>query len=191
MTVDQHSRTETFADVWETEDPERTLTYRTGLVAYQESLVKGQWVGRSWNASGYTNAEAERLDPAKHWGAHAFEVEVDGQLLHNAWEWQSHTIERSTTSLESTVELRHTRRPVTIKVHTLLDGTPVLARWLEITNTAEHPAALSAAFPWSGVLQTIEHAPLADDEPYAVGYMLDTQWGNEGKFGWRPRSEEE
>jgi alpha-galactosidase len=174
----------TFVDVWETEDPHRTLTFRSGLVAYQESLVKGQWVGRSWNGAGYTNAEAERLDPAKHWGAHAFHVEVDGQLLHHGWEWREHRVAQDEHGLVSVVELRHARRPVTLAIHTRLDGTPMLARSLAITNTGDRPAALSAAMPWSGVLQTVDHQPL-DGAPFEVGYMLDTHWGNEGKFGWQ------
>ena len=49
-----------FTDIHVAEDPEQTITYRSGLVAYQESLVRGQFVGRSWNGSGYTNPEAER-----------------------------------------------------------------------------------------------------------------------------------
>jgi len=51
------------------------------------------------------------------------------------------------------VTLKHALRPVIVKVHTGLDGTSIITRWLEITNTATQPAALSAAFPWSGVLQ--------------------------------------
>ena len=56
------------------------------------------------------------------------------------------------------VELHHSVRPVTVRVHTRLDGTAVLTRWLEVVNTADRPVALSAAFPWSGVLQTTEQA---------------------------------
>jgi hypothetical protein len=43
--------------------------------------------------------------------------------------------------------------PVTVRVHTQLDGTPILTRWLEVTNTGEQPAALAAGCSWSGVLQ--------------------------------------
>ena len=72
-----------------------------------------------------------------------------------------------------------------IRVHTRLDGTPILTRWLEIVNCSEQPAALSAAFPWSGVLQTGEHDIDDEESPYSVGYFIDTHWGNEGDFDWR------
>ena len=45
-------------------------------------------------------------------------------------------------TVEAVVELRHEVRPVTVGVVTRLDGTPILTRWLEITNTGQAPAAL-------------------------------------------------
>ena len=45
---------------------------------------------------------------------------------------------------EAVVELKHQVRPVTVKVVTRLDGSPVLARYLEITNTGRKPAALGS-----------------------------------------------
>ena len=82
-------------------------------------------------------------------------------------------------------------RPVTMKVHMLLDATPVMTRWLEITNTGDQPAALSAVYPWSGVLkfsgQWGSHGvPVATDmsDLYSVGYMANSAWGDEGNFKW-------
>ena len=45
--------TETFADIFLSHDPDPTITYRSGLAAYQESLSRGQLVGRGWNGSGF------------------------------------------------------------------------------------------------------------------------------------------
>lgn len=185
-----------FSDVFVAHDPEpvsrahktwahQTVTYRSGLVAYQESLIRGQFVGRSWNGSGYTNPESERFDPALHPAPQAFWVELDGQLLWSHWEWRDLTQSEDTNGLTAIVELHHTVRPVVIRVHTRLDGTPILTRWLEIVNCSEQPAALSAAFPWSGVLQTVTHALNQGDSPYSIGYFIDTHWGNEGDFDWR------
>jgi hypothetical protein len=47
-----------FIDLYIADGPEPTLTYRSGMVAYQEALIAGQWVGRGWNGSGYTNPAA-------------------------------------------------------------------------------------------------------------------------------------
>ncbi len=175
----------TFTDVFVAHDPEPTITYRSGLVAYQESLIRGQLVGRSWNGSGYTNPEPERFDPATHPAPQAFWVELDGQLLRSHWEWGNLTQTEDASGLATVLELHHTVRPVTLRVHTRLDGTPVLTRWLEIVNRSEQPAALSAAFPWSGVLQTAAYDIDEEESPYSVGYFVDTHWGNEGDFDWR------
>ena len=177
--------TETFADIFLSHDPDPTITYRSGLAAYQESLSRGQLVGRSWNGSGYTNPEPERFDAATHPAPQAFWVEVDGQLLRSHWVWSHFRQSEGEDGLTAVLELRHTVRPVVIRVHTRLDGTPILTRWLEIVNCSEQPAALSAAFPWSGVLQTGEHDKDDEESPYSVGYFIDTHWGNEGDFDWR------
>ena len=163
-----------FTDVTLFAGPEPTLTYRSGLVVYQESLTRGQFVGRGWNGAGYTNPESERLNPAVQASPQAFWVELDGQLLHSHWEWAGFRREESLRGLHAIVELRHTVRPVTVRVHTLLDGTPVLARWLEIVNTADRPAALAAAFPWSGVLQEVAYDLYGEESPYQVGYFIDS-----------------
>lgn len=177
--------TTTFSNVFITHDPELTITYRSGLVAYQESLIRGQFVGRGWNGSGYTNPECERFDPSRHPAPQAFWLELDGQLLHSHWEWRGLEQSEDDRGLEAIVELRHTVRPVAVRVHTRLDGTPILTRWLEIRNMSDRPAALSAAYPWSGVLQTTAHDVNEERSPYSVGYFMDSHWGNEGAFDWR------
>ncbi|MCS7222698.1 MAG: alpha-galactosidase [Anaerolineae bacterium] len=178
--------TTTFSDIFITCDPAPTITYRSGLVAYQESLIRGQFVGRGWNGSGYTNPECERFDPARHPAPQAFWVELDGQLLHSHWEWRGFEQSKDDRGLEAIVELRHTVRPVVVRVHTRLDGTPILTRWLEIFNVSDQPAALSVAYPWSGVLQTTAYDIDEERSPYSVGYFMDSHWGNEGAFDWRP-----
>ncbi len=177
--------TESFADIFLSNDPDPTISYRSGLAAYQESLSRGQLVGRGWNGSGYTNPEPERIDAGSHPAPQAFWVEVDGQLLRSHWEWSDFSQTEEENGLKAVLELRHAVRPVVVRVHTLLDGTPILTRWLEIENCSEQPAALSAAFPWSGVLQTCAYDIDEEASPYSVGYFIDTHWGNEGDFDWR------
>ena len=177
--------TESFADIFLSNDPDPTISYRSGLAAYQESLSRGQLVGRGWNGSGYTNPEPERFDAGSHPAPQAFWVEVDGQLLRSHWEWSDFSQTEEENGLKAVLELRHAVRPVVVRVHTLLDGTPILTRWLEIENCSEKPAALSSAFPWSGVLQTCAYDIDEEASPYSVGYFIDTHWGNEGDFDWR------
>jgi alpha-galactosidase len=181
----------TWRDVRLVMEPEPLIGYRTKMVAYEESLTKGRYVGRSWNAAGWLNDwDSPRLDPARHPTPQAFWLEIDGQLLASHWAWAGLDQCEEPAGLHVIVTLRHEVRPVTIQVHTLLDGTPILTRWLEVTNTGSQPAALAAAYPWSGVLKTTRmwRAHLHDRQAplYSVGYMADTHWGDEGNFQWQP-----
>lgn len=175
-----------FCDAHYVAQPEPTISYRTALTVYEESLVKGRFVGRSWNGAGFLNFYDGRLNPAEHAAPQAFWLEVDGQLLASDWVWGG--VEGHEAGCHTVVRLKHAVRPVSVAVHTQLDGTPIITRWLEVTNTGAQPSALSAAFPWSGVLQKTNrwrmHLPDKASPLYSVGYMTNTHWGNEGDFQW-------
>jgi len=51
-----------------------------------------------------------------------------------------------------TVELASSARPITVKIHTLLEGGPVMVRWLEVTNTGKTATAITAVSPRSGLV---------------------------------------
>ena len=132
--------------------------YVSGDAVYEEALEHGRWIGLYWSASGQVQRENTTsglpgLDSLRT-PLHAFELEIDGQTMNNRWDLVSASQqpgERPETT-EAVVELRHQLRPVTVKVVTRLDGSPVLVRYLEITNTGEAPAALASIAPWAGVL---------------------------------------
>jgi len=185
-----------WSDVYLTDIP-TTITYRTALTVYEETLIKGRFVGRGWNGSGFVNYYDGRLDPNQHPTPQSFWLEIDGQLLASDWEWVGFEKITDTRVSEASpqpydvhtvITLKHSVRPVTVKIHTGLDGTSILTRWLEVTNTGDSPAALSAAFSWSGVLQNTNrwrmHMPDNQSSLYSVGYMTNTHWGDEGDFQW-------
>ena len=171
------------------ETSERTFSYRSGLAVYEESFVKGRLVSRSWSGAGFMHFYEGRFDPAQHFAPQSFWLEVDGHLLASDWEFvgfEEHA-GPAAQSKHAVLTLRHGLRPIEVRVHTLLDGTPVLTRWLEIMNRGEQPAAISAAYSWSGVLQRTRswrtHLP-PGRELYSIGYMDNAHWGNEGDFQW-------
>ncbi|HEX2186283.1 MAG TPA: glycoside hydrolase family 36 protein, partial [Chloroflexota bacterium] len=176
-------------DAYVVEGPFPTVSYRSGLCVYEEALVRGQLVARGWNAAGFMGPEAVRFDPATHPAPQSFWLEMDGQLLASHWEWEGVTRQQRREGLHVAVALRHAVRPVAVRVHMLLDGTPILTRWLEVTNRGERPAALSVACPWSGVLQSLGSreacAAALEGRLYALGYMQDAHHLDEGAFGWR------
>ena len=178
-----------WSDVLFADGDEKTVSYRTAMVVYEESLLKGRFVGRGWNGSGYVSFYDGRVDPTDVPTAQAFWLEIDGQLLASDWEWAGfeRTAEPS-GGLHTVIGLKHAVRPVTVEVHSKLDGTPVIARWLEITNTGTEPAALAACGIWSGVLRHTkrwcEHVAGTGRPLYSLGYFDNPHWGHEGDFQW-------
>ena len=161
---------EEFTDVFFTEQPSPSVMYRTDMVVCQEALIKGQYVGRSWNAVGYLGPDNECFPTDTHWGPQAFWLEIDGQLLSSHWEWRGCTQSRDARGLTVTVELCHAVRPVSVGIHTLLDGTPVLTRWLSVTNMAENrSSAISAASSCAAAGRSV-------DGVLVMGRLLPIGW---------------
>jgi len=178
-----------WADVMFAGGNEPTVSYRTGMTVYEESLIAGRFVGRGWNGSGFVNFYDGRIDPAAYPAPQAFWLEVDGQLLASDWLWGG--IEKRTEhsgEVHAVITLRHAVRPVIVAVHTKLDGTPIITRWLEITNTGESPAALAACGTWSGILElTNDWRRLLDASKqalYSLGCFDSSHWAREGDFHW-------
>ncbi len=181
--------------------------YVSGTTVREEALEHGRLIGLYWSATGQVQREdvtatltrqdnfgIPKLDPlAQPLGA--FELEMDGQSLHNGWEWAG-AVERPggrPGTVEAVVTLRHTLRPVSINIVTRLDGTPILARWLEITNTGSTSAALSHVAPFSGMLWNTDPAwnlGGPSSSLYSLGYMPPENWGEEGDFTWQPLPQE-
>jgi alpha-galactosidase len=186
----------TFAEVFGPEGDDHTIAYRVSTAVYEESLINGRFVGRGWNAGGIVSFYDGRIDAGPHPDSHAFWIEIDGQLLASDWEWigletlpndQPIPAMPAPFALHAIVTLKHRIRPITVRVHTGLDGTPILTRWLEITNTGDSDAALSAAYGWSGILQQTprwrDHIT-PGDSLYSIGYMANDQHLHEGNFQW-------
>jgi alpha-galactosidase len=163
------------------------VRYTSGKVVYVEALAGGCWVGRSWTAEGHAEG------PSKPWDDEAFGIRlkdtptpqtIPGKSLSRGWEWVSASelprTERG--ARHAVVELSNSIMPITLKVHTILDGTPVLTRWVEIRNDASKPVALTEVFPWSGRLWS-------GKAPIALGHSIRREvhfdmGGFEGSFGW-------
>lgn len=187
---------EYWCDVVLTEGDEKIITYRTGMVVYEESLTQGRFLTRGWNGSGYISFAGGRLDSAGFALPQGFRVEMDGQYLGGDWNWQSFEqfpddqpipAMRRPYRIHTVATLAHSVRPVTVKVHTGLDGTAVITRWLEITNTGDRPAALASAASWSGVLQQTPnwYAHLLEGRDlYSLGHFESPAWAQEGDFRW-------
>jgi hypothetical protein len=140
--------------------------YVSGTTVCEESLDNGRWLDLYWSAAGQVQrenvtAKLSGLNPSRY-PLEGFQLEMDGQLLHNRWEYvgaNRHPGLRAGTS-EAVIELRHAVRPVNLKIVTRVDGSPVLARRLEIANTGKSPAALSRVASWSGRMWSNAERPI-------------------------------
>jgi alpha-galactosidase len=178
--------------------------YVSAETVYEEALEHGRLIGLYWSATGQvqrenTTAGLPGLD-SRYRPLHTFELDIDGQSLHNRWDWAG-SAERPSEhpgTTEAVVELRHQVRPVTVKVVTRLDGSAIFARYLEITNTGTTPAALSNISPWVGILWDTNaerpghysHANPAFEggmqSKFVLGYLSHEDSLAEGDFVWQP-----
>lgn len=186
-----------FSDVIVKQGDEPVISYRTASTVYEESLIRGQFVGRGWNGSGFVNYYAGRTDILHGLlGMSAFSLTIDGQELISEWELVGIEEKENSQPIPAMprpfdrhviVTLRTRVRPIEVKVHTGLDGTPILTRWLEIKNLGTTPAAISSAASWNGVMQECSgwKEQLTPGTPlFSIGYMAKAHWGNEGDFQW-------
>lgn len=166
--------------------------YRSGLAVREETLLDGVLVSSGHNAAGYPlnvlSGFPSRLNTRDFAEPSAFNIEIDGQSIDYRLEFVDFEINESETSTESILTLRSGIKPVTLKIHTVLDGTQMLTRFIEIINNSEKDICLSRLSVLSGGIEAFERRMLTDrsiDELYSVGYFTNDQWAREGEFAWR------
>jgi len=160
---------------------EHEVRFTSGKTIYLEGLVGSRWVGRFWSANGCINLPYDR------WASDAFELIIDGQSLATEWKWVAakETDPGAHGERHLVVELRSDLRPVNLQIHTLLDSTPVLTRWLEIVSTGDRPAALSVVSPWVSRLWDMAGVS-RDRDIFSLGYFSGVHQGWEGWLEWIP-----
>jgi alpha-galactosidase len=171
------------------------VRFSSGLTVCDEELRNGRWVSRYWESSGQIvadiqiEAERQQMDTLP---VDAFKLEIEGQELSGTWKWigASKSEVHNPDGLLVTVELESSVRPVQVKVQTLLNGGPVMVRWLEVVNTGQHATAISNVSPWAGQLwhtpNFAEKLQPDSEDVYDVGYAEYSKWGYEGAWRFDP-----
>ncbi len=181
--------TQLFCDVYYQAGETPSFCYRSGLCVYEEALIGGALVARGFNAAGYplnvlTNCPT-RLDPTHFAEPFAFELELNGVGLMHHLAFGGFETERTDDRLHAVLTLHSTLLAVTVRVHTVLDGTAMFERWLEIENRSDAALNISRLCPFAGGVQE------ADGSRYSLGYFEGDDWGEEGLFVWKPLSPEQ
>ena len=171
------------------------VRFSSGLTVCDEELRNGRWVSRYWESSAQIiadiqlEAERQQMDTLP---VDAFKLEIEGQELSGTWKWigADKSDVRNPDGLLVTVELESTVRPIRVKVQTLLNGGPVMVRWLEVVNIGQRPTAISNVSPWAGQLwhtpNFAEKLQPDSENVYDVGYAQYSKWGYEGAWRFDP-----
>ena len=182
-----------YFDIYQPKEDAQVFCYRSGLAVYEETFVEGALAASGWNCAGYPlNVLAgypTRIDHKLFAQPASFHLEADGQDLDFDWALENFSVTRENTHAASVLTLTSRIKPIRLKVHTLLDGTQMFTRWLEIENLSDAPINLSRLCLLGGGLEVMDRTPLTGSNDvqtfYSLGYFDRDAWGREGQFVWR------
>jgi len=175
--------------------------YVSGPIVYDEAFQAGRLVTRYWNPNGQVWPEMhyDRLTWGPDEPADSFQLAINGRNLAGGFEWVSATREPDPSRwrarrgpdgvalpvVHGVIRLAHREAGVDVAVHTRLDGSPFVIRWLEITNRNGQPVAITAVAPFSGLLwahRYEEQLPPEKNSAFELAYNHHFEWGWEGDF---------
>ena len=182
-----------YFDVYYQPGESPVFCFRSGLAVYEEGFVNGTLVGLGYNSAGYplnvlTNCPS-RLDYRRFGEPYAFNLTVNGCCLDFSLKFVGFEKTEEENAIHTVLTLDSELMPVRIRVHTLLDGTQMFTRWLEIENLSDMPANVSRLCPFSGGMESMDLRRMMHDgedisEFYSTGYVDDDEWGFEGMLSW-------
>lgn len=197
------------------EQPQPGGLYFGGGVLLDERLIDGSLRRFYWSAHGQMWPEVHM-----HWAGRGHPIDsfclaIDGQDLRGGYRWERAGVSPDCSGLRTsgmqvthgTVSLLHEAAGIRVKVHTRVDRSRFMTRWLEIENLNARPVAITDLAPMSGYLwhhRRDEHLPPKFKSPFEVAYthrfepcmegdiyfeslphgVLKVDGGKRGKSGW-------
>ena len=125
-------------------DSTHQVNYFSGGLSYVENFHQGHWVGSSLSAGGKPQelSEPETQDAFTSFVKDKPDSSQErGTPLSGDWQWVSASEARpqGEQKRHGLVKLSNSKLPLTLEIHTLLDGTPIFTRWLTLTNESRAP----------------------------------------------------
>ncbi len=175
------------------------LNYETEHGIYQEAFLDGRYIFAGYFASGFPLSQARIYREATKLGPRgavwnplnhlesAFQLEIDGKLLQDGWLWLGHEeLNSSESKLEHLVKLRHENSSILLTIHTCLDKTGFIVRWLEIENDGDTNLVIAKAKTWSGRIwkENITGTDNLSDAIFSLGKYKNKSPHMEGKIQW-------
>ena len=183
-----------FFDIYYHNQKAHRFCYRSGDMVYEEAFLNGSFITQGWNSAGYPLnvlcGFPSYINHKKYAEPFAFNLEIDGESLDFGLEFVDYSINKSEENQECVITLKSSKKSVRLKVHTLIDGTQMFSRWLEIENTSDCPLKVSRISVLSGAIEDLDDDALESaqsvNDVYSTGYFENDAWGNEGQFKWSP-----
>ena len=182
-----------FIDVYYQPGENPVFSYRSGLMVHEETLFNGVLASCGFNGAGYplnvlsncnTRLNFRRLEEPS-----AFTLEIDGQSMEYGLEFADFATSDTPQGKEAVLTLTSRFKPVRIKVHTLLDGTAMFERFLEIENTGSESLLINRLAPLAGGVEFMSRSQYSvkngAEELYDIGYCRNDGWGHEGELAWQ------
>jgi hypothetical protein len=118
-----------------------------------------------------------------------FSLEVNGITLRRGWVYDSYEKRDDGDGSHLIVKFIHKTEDVVAFVHTQLDGTAIISRWIEFENVSEGEMSIGSVTVMSGGLdKTDKIADYLNGEDegkvYSIGYFEKTHHQHEGLFRW-------
>ena len=183
-----------FADIY-VDEAKKTYAYRFGTAVYEEQFDGHRLNAVGWNGAGYTLNVLEdmpsRIPVGEHQDTPAFRLEAEGRTLEYDWQLIGFEKQSEGEGVHGVLTLASTLCPLTVKVHTKLDGTGVMERYLELCNDGDKPLSIGGISLLSGAVEenTTAWDPFFDqrnaERLYSLGSFESAEWGCEGLFQWQ------
>ncbi len=187
-----------YFDAYRTDGENPVFCYRSGLAVYEETFDNGVLVSSGWNASGYPLGLLEvcpsRLNPRDFHEPSAFNIEIDGQSIDFSLKLIDFEKKEETDRLETVITLESGIKPVKLKIHTILDGSQMFSRFIEIENLSDSNLCLNRLVILGGGIEETDCSHYGHNDinkVYSVGYFESDKWGREGEFAWHDLHPEE
>ena len=182
-----------FADITVRSGDTPIFCYRSGMTVYEEGYSNGVYSSLGWNGAGFTLNVLEDfptyLNSNDFVSPEVFAVEVNGVTLRRGWQYDSFEKTVNGDSVHMVVKFFHEREDIVAYVHTEVDGTAILARWIELENISETDFNIGNVTVMGGALAKTESVNAylggkSEGKLYSVGYFEKACNLHEGEFRW-------
>jgi len=173
---------------------ERVFCYRSGTAVLEESFEDGILYSAGNNSAGYplnvlSNCNT-RLNPYEFAEPFSFNAVIDGEDACKGLSFEAFEASEDGTHAEAV--FLSADKEIEFRIHTLVDGSNVFTRYIEIKNLSEGPKKISKLVLHGGGLEKTEFGSVSwlDNENeknvYDIGYFRNDDWGREGEFDFSP-----